>query len=205
MKATQCTVEGCERGAHGQGFCNTHYSRWYQRGSTEPPRQATPPERLAANLVRMSNGCLEWTSGVDDRGYGQISVDGKHAKTHRLAWMLANGPIPEGLFVLHRCDNPPCAQTEATEGYPDGHLFLGTHSVNMADMITKGRGNNQKKTHCPQGHEYTETNTYVLPSRPRARYCRTCINIRHLARYYSKRPHPTRVRVRVQVPPRPGP
>ena len=50
---------------------------------------------------------------------------------HRASWMFANGPIPEGMYVLHRCDNRRCVNP--------GHLFLGTDRDNMDDMIAKGR------------------------------------------------------------------
>jgi len=126
-------------------------------------------------------------AAVDVGGYGYINIDGKDTKTHRFAWELANGPIPDGLWVLHHCDWPPCCQTDPTEGYPDGHLFLGTHADNMADMVAKGRGNNQKKTHCPAGHPYDAANTSVIASLPNSRYCRTCNNMRSNARYHRKR------------------
>lgn len=67
-------------------------------------------------------------------GYGHIHAgDGtrKSLGAHRASWMLAHGPIPPGLMVLHRCDNPPCVN-------PD-HLFLGTAKDNVGDMDTKGR------------------------------------------------------------------
>lgn len=54
-----------------------------------------------------------------------------HDYTHRISWVLAFGPIPDGLNVLHHCDNPPCVR-------PD-HLFLGTHRQNIADKVAKGR------------------------------------------------------------------
>jgi len=53
-------------------------------------------DRLFARLVRKPTGCIEWTGGLDSKGYGVIRVSGKSVGTHRLAWTLANGPIPNG-------------------------------------------------------------------------------------------------------------
>lgn len=64
-------------------------------------------------------------------GYGQIHKDGKTAYAHRVAYEIANGPIPDGLFVCHSCDNRKCMNPE--------HLFLGTYLDNIGDMVGKNR------------------------------------------------------------------
>lgn len=140
--------------------------------------------KLDAGLVRMPNGCLEWTGATNTKGYGHIRYERKVVRTHRLAWKLAKGPIPPGIKVLHHCDNPPCCETDPTEGYPEGHLFLGTTADNQADMSAKGRNHQQQKTHCPARHEYTEANTYVDPRGGRS--CRICRRAAHLR---NKRPY----------------
>ena len=142
-------------------------------------RSTSVEDRLWGRLIEQPNGCREWPGSTNAGGYGRIMVDGVVQGTHRVAWTLTHGPIPPGIKVLHHCDNPPCGQTEPTEGYPDGHLFLGTHAENMADMTTKGRRKGIKCdrplrviTHCPQNHDYTPENTYTDPQG--IRHCRTC-------------------------------
>ena len=161
-------------------FLNSCYVRWLGRTTgTHYNVCMDITERLWGHMVRADNGCLEWTRCTNTDGYGQIKVNGKVIKTHRLAWTLANGPIPDGLNVLHHCDNPPCGETEPSEEYPEGHLFLGTVAMNVADRVAKGRTrtgmgrHNAAKTHCPQRHEYTEANTYVNPTSG-GRGCRAC-------------------------------
>lgn len=80
-------------------------------------------------------GCWLWTGSISPKGYGQINSGGHRGKprrTHRAAWELYRGPIPDGLQVLHKCDTPTCVN-------PD-HLFLGTGADNMKDKANKGRG-----------------------------------------------------------------
>jgi len=78
-------------------------------------------------------GCWIWMRARTTRGYGSVKIDGMVLRAHRVSWQISNGPIPEGLHVLHQCDVTCCVN-------PD-HLFLGNHSDNMQDKERKGRGN----------------------------------------------------------------
>lgn len=77
--------------------------------------------------------CWVWTAATKTKGYGKFGIGSITALSHRVCWELCRGPIPEGLFVLHRCDNPPCCNPE--------HLFLGTLADNNRDRDSKGRTN----------------------------------------------------------------
>ena len=97
-------------------------------------------KRLAAQIaiegkyVVSHSGCWEWKRGFS-HGYGQIRVHAVYGSTpvyvHRLSFVLANGAIPQGMSVLHECDNPRCLNPE--------HLFLGTQADNVLDMVKKRR------------------------------------------------------------------
>jgi len=76
--------------------------------------------------------CWPWLAGTN-QGYGWFKTEQGPDRAHRVAWVLCNGPIPDGLFVLHGCDNRPCCNPHP------GHLFLGTHQDNMEDKVNKGR------------------------------------------------------------------
>jgi hypothetical protein len=110
-------------------------------------------DRLAEKTIH-SDGCHVWTGARVPRGYGYINdVSGgrkKALRVHRVAWELVNGPIPEGLSVLHACDNRLCVNP--------AHLSLGTAADNTADMIAKGRmAVGERRT-----HKLTEEDVYNI-------------------------------------------
>lgn len=143
--------------------------------------RGTPAERLLRRLTIMPSGCVEWGGYTTEFGYGMIgTVVGTMGYTHRLAWELVNGPIPEGINVLHHCDNPPCCNAYDTEN----HLFLGTHQDNADDKVAKGRhsNGNERKDRCPADHLYDEANTYWYKGKRDCRKCRAAAEARRRAR-----------------------
>ncbi len=75
--------------------------------------------------------CHIWLGGTYSDGYGRTWKDGRSRGAHCVAWEESHGPIPDGLHVLHRCDQPPCIRED--------HLFLGTNTDNVEDRNAKGR------------------------------------------------------------------
>lgn len=139
---TECAVDSCSNPHLAKGYCNVHYLRWKRHG--DPLREAPGrggyriplADRFASKVSPLpeDDGCQEWL-GATARGYGVIGSgghDGRNLLAHRLALTLSGVEVPDHLFVLHRCDNPRCVRVS--------HLFVGTNTDNMRDMVAKGRG-----------------------------------------------------------------
>ena len=170
-----CVAESCPDNAVARNMCDKHWKRWrIGKDINKKSRfDKTSKERFFEKVnMNTSNGCWLWTGGTRGRGtlqYGSAWHQGKNVGAHRLSWIFCNGFLPSHLGlnkaeVCHKCDTPLCVN-------PD-HLFIGTRSDNMQDKIKKGRCGQKSKTHCPSGHKYSESNTYV--SKSGSRSCRIC-------------------------------
>ena len=81
--------------------------------------------------VRNLDDCWLWTKYCDAKGYGRFRIGDSMQRSHRVSWTLCNGPILDGLHVLHQCDTPACVNPN--------HLYLGTNDDNTRDRCTRGR------------------------------------------------------------------
>ena len=86
------------------------------------------------------NGCWEWRGARDNTGYGKFMADGKRYYAHRYSYMHNVGKIKRGMYVLHKCDNPPCIRPS--------HLYIGTKKQNTQDAVRRGRIAHGSR--CPQ-------------------------------------------------------
>lgn len=106
--------------------------------------------------LNTENGCFEWIVGEKTYGkHGRIWLNGKSVSAHRKAYELIYGPIKEGMYICHLCDNKMCVNPE--------HLYEGTNSDNITDFFERNPNYkpfnpNTVKTSCPRGHNYDRTN-----------------------------------------------
>lgn len=121
--------------------------------------------------------CWEWTGGRDARGYGRFKVGTRKAnravRTHRVAWLLLRGPIPEGLVIDHLCRNKACLRPSHLEPVTQGENVRRGNLAFVAARI------GAERTHCKHGHAFDEANTYWLNGN---RNCRACHSAREATR-----------------------
>lgn len=122
------------------------------------------PPRMATKVRVSDTGCWEWLGAMSDTGYGSVGHGGRIYSTHRLAYSLLVGPIPEGLVLDHLCEVRRCLNPQ--------HLEPVTRAENNR------RAQKQWLTVCKAGHERTDENTYVHPVTG-ARACRECARATH--------------------------
>lgn len=157
---------------------NAALRAWRERQRGRPARKpiAAAVRFMAHVSPEPNSGCWLWTAAISTNGYGLLSTTrSRQVRAHRFAYESMHGPIPDGLYICHRCDTPSCVN-------PD-HLFLGTPRDNLNDAKSKGRYASQstirrQATHCARGHGFTPENTLWRKDAPGRRGCRACKRIR---------------------------
>lgn len=126
--------------------------------------------RFKSKYIVNEDGCWVWQAGKDRDGYGQHCHANKNVRSHRFSYEQSEGPIPDGMHLDHYRMNPgprnaPCSKACVNPA----HLELVTPSENFK----RGRGgrHEREKTHCPQGHPYSEGNTRHYRGK---RQCKEC-------------------------------
>lgn len=123
-------------------------------------------------VLRADHGCWEWDGAHTSGGYGETWIDNHVVYAHRVSYLRAVGPIPEGLELDHLCGNRGCVNPE--------HLEAVTHAENMRRGATGGP---PPKSECVNGHPFTDENVYVnAKGRRECRRCRTLAAYRYRAR-----------------------
>ena len=118
--------------------------------------------------LKQEGECLVYTGAKVPKGYGKISINGKSWYVSRYSYSKYVGEIPEGMFILHSCDNRPCVLPS--------HLRVGTASDNMKDMGERNKTRtygSPRASHCKRGHERTPESNWTSPTTGR-RTCRVC-------------------------------
>jgi hypothetical protein len=179
-----CSVEDCGEPVFVavRGLCRVHYDRWWRFGDpaaklTRHP-QGTPVAVRFWSFVdkRGPDECWQWNGTCDAGGYGQLKVNGKNVRAHRLSYALNVGPVVDAMDLDHLCHTRDLL-------CPGGKACPHRSCVNPSHLEpTTGRENrlrgrsfaafNAAKTHCVNGHPFDEANTYFGPRGGRG--CRTC-------------------------------
>ena len=134
MQSTKiCSFPGCGKPHYGKGLCQGHWTQQRRGQELRPLRPKLTLEQRFWSKIRKTPDCWVWTAVTDSNGYGLIRVDGRMRSTHRVAWELTNEPIPDGMFLDHRCGNPLCVNP--------AHLRVTTRSQNGQHRTVTNKNN----------------------------------------------------------------
>ncbi|MEU1497334.1 HNH endonuclease signature motif containing protein [Streptomyces sp. NPDC005732] len=203
-----CASCGTTAANRGYGYCNNCYARWLRWGrpvdGPPPPRVRKPrpkaaprkpadPEARFWSKVAKTDDCWLWKAGTHRNGYGLFSVGKKVIYAHRFAYELLVGAIPGGLVLDHECHNR-AADCAGGDGCPHRRCVNPAHlkAATLRENSLSGKSAwavNARKTHCPQGHPYSEANTIVNRVGQRSvRVCRSCMTARSKSGGTMRRP-----------------
>ena len=183
-----CKYEGCVSPVAMRRKCMEHLAaeKLAARKACAP---GTPPmQRLEfIGWTVTERGCWEWNGARNSNGYGNLGLGGgRTGAAHRVSYEVHHGPIPDGMFVRHKCDNPPCIN-------PD-HLLIGTPRQNSGDMVKRRRTRSYASGRfgdmCANGlHQINSQDDLVQGSR-NSQMCRECYRetiARNIARRRERR------------------
>lgn len=129
-----CSIGGCITKTEGRGLCTKHYARWRRHGSpliNKRPELAMSLSERFWRVVDKTESCWLWTGSKDRHGYGRINIDRTPQLAHRISYLMAHGPIPDGLELDHLCRQHSCVRP--------AHLEPVTHRENMCRSPLVGK------------------------------------------------------------------
>jgi hypothetical protein len=136
--------------------------------------KSTMEERFWKFVYKTWN-CWFWLGSTTNKGYGELNIGGVAELTHQISYRIHFGDYAPGLWILHKCDTPPCVNP--------AHLYAGTAAQNIQDKIMAGNASALSlKTHCKRGHPLSGENMRLYGPTNTYRCCRACMNIYYRAR-----------------------
>jgi hypothetical protein len=151
------------------------WAQWEARKVCSRECRPSVAERLWTNVrIAGSDDCWPWLGSVTGSNHGTIrTARSRSDPVHRVAWEMLKGPIPDGLEIHHRCENPICCNT--------AHMELLTHGDHA--RVSDGAAYLRERDACKHGHPFDERNTYRMPNGARAcKVCRQDAVLRYRAR-----------------------
>lgn len=165
-KRTICAEDDCSGVVIARGWCRNHYYKWVRDGKPNTGRPLSRPIPLVRLMAKVDqngpDGCWIFAP-LNPNGYGHFWYQGRFHASHRVAYLLFRGPIPDGLVLDHLCRRPACVNP--------WHLEAVTQRENLLRADTF-QARNAAKTHCDHGHAFDTVNTCI--SFDGSRRCRMC-------------------------------